>query len=120
MRLLAPTCLAVVAVCAPASAGFVSAAVIDDFSGAAGLGFSRSSVNGASLSGGSGLLSNGGGFQYLLDSPGFDAPPPLNHPLLNRVQARGRSDPPRAFSFSADDGAPARPPPAARARPVQA
>jgi len=73
MRLFAPSCLAVAALCAPASAGFVSAAVIDDFSGAAGLGFSRSSVNGGSLSGGSGLLSNGGGFQYLLDSPGFDA-----------------------------------------------
>lgn len=73
MRLLAPSCLAVAALCAPASAGFVSAAVIDDFSGSAGLGFSRSAFSGASLSDGSGFMASGGGFQYLIDSPGFDA-----------------------------------------------
>ncbi len=73
MRLLAPSCLAVAALCAPASAGFVSAAVIDDFSGSAGLGFGRSALSGASLADGSGLMANGGAFRYLLDSPGFDA-----------------------------------------------
>lgn len=73
MRLLAPSSVVVAALCAPASAGFVSAAVIDDFSGSAGLGFSRSAYSGASLAGGSGLMANGGGFQYLIDSPGFDA-----------------------------------------------
>ncbi len=55
-----------------ANAGFLPA-VIDDFSGSAGLGFSRSNLDGASLSGGSGLLTGNSGFQYLQDSQSYDA-----------------------------------------------
>ena len=79
MRLIALSCLVVAALCAPASAGFVSAAVIDDFSGlddpssSAGLGFNRSSQGGALIATGSAFMHGASGFQYLLDSPGFDA-----------------------------------------------
>jgi len=73
MRFILPSCLCLAALCAPASAGFISAAVIDDFSGPAGLGFNRTEQNGALVGGGSGFLSNNAGLQYITDSPGFDA-----------------------------------------------
>ncbi|MEY4832914.1 MAG: hypothetical protein RL527_1127, partial [Planctomycetota bacterium] len=62
------SCLVVGGLCAQASAGFLSSAVIDDFSGSAGLGYNRSETNGAFIGGGEGFLSGGAGFQYLLSS----------------------------------------------------
>ena len=75
MRLIASACLTTIAVaCAPACAGFLPTAVIDDFSGSAGLGFTRVAQNGATFSGDEGFLGgSGAGFQYLCDSPGYDA-----------------------------------------------
>lgn len=73
MRFIVPSCFGLAALCAPASAGFISAAVIDDFSGSAGLGFNRTEQGGALVGGGSGFLSNNAGLQYITDSPGFDA-----------------------------------------------
>jgi MYXO-CTERM domain-containing protein len=64
------------AVSSSASAGILTSAMIDDFSGAssAGLGFTRTDQSTAFVSGGQGFLTAGsGGFQYLSDSPGFIA-----------------------------------------------
>jgi hypothetical protein len=61
MRFSTSSCLVVAGLCAQASAGFLSSAVIDDFSGSAGLGYDRSELNGAFIGGGA-------GFQYLLSS----------------------------------------------------
>jgi hypothetical protein len=55
-----------IAVANSAFAG-LSYAVIDDFSGSAGLGYTRSESGGASLLGGEGLLPAGGGFGYVGD-----------------------------------------------------
>ena len=68
MRFSTSSCLVVAGLCAQASAGFLSSAVIDDFSGSAGLGYDRSELNGAFIGGGEGFLGGGAGFQYLLSS----------------------------------------------------
>ncbi|MFM7799257.1 MAG: hypothetical protein ACKPBA_09810, partial [Planctomycetota bacterium] len=68
--------LLVMAIASSASAGFVSSAMIDDFSGPAGLGFSRAEQSGALVGGGSGFLSNNAGLQYLrqvTSDSGFNA-----------------------------------------------
>lgn len=69
--------LTVASLSVSAHAGFVSA-VIDDYSaGGPGLGFSRLTSGGASISGGEGYVPAGGGFGYVSDSgdgyPGFNA-----------------------------------------------
>jgi hypothetical protein len=58
--------LCAAALSSSAFAGFTSA-VIDDFSGSAGLGFTRAPSGGASVVGGEGLLPSGGGFGYVGD-----------------------------------------------------
>ena len=58
--------LCAAALSSSAFAGLTSA-VIDDFSGSAGLGFNRSPSGGASVVGGEGLLPAGGGFGYVGD-----------------------------------------------------
>jgi len=62
------------AVVSSASAGFLSSAMIDDFSGSGpGLGFSRQDQNGGSVAGGFASMSGASGFHYLMDSPGYVA-----------------------------------------------
>lgn len=66
--------LLVMAIASSASAGYLSSATIDDFSGSgAGLGFSRQDQNGASVAGGFATMGGASGFQYLMDSPGYVA-----------------------------------------------
>lgn len=73
MRLFASSCLALAAMAAPASAGFVTSAVIDDFSGSPGLGYSLGSDSTGVISGGVGSLQGSQYFSYLSDTPGFNA-----------------------------------------------
>lgn len=73
MRLISTFAVAV-AVASSASAGFVNSAMIDDFSGtSSGLGYTRSSSGGASVSGGVGSLSNGDGFSFIAGDPVYNA-----------------------------------------------
>ena len=65
--------LCAAALSSSAFAGFTSA-VIDDFSGSAGLGFTRTDQGSATVSGGMGsLVAGNGGFQYIAESPGYIA-----------------------------------------------
>jgi MYXO-CTERM domain-containing protein len=60
--------LLVMAIASSASAGYLSSATIDDFSGSgAGLGYTRSVSGNASVADGMGLMSGGGGFGYFGD-----------------------------------------------------
>ena len=68
MRFSTSSCLVVAGLCAQASAGFLSSAVIDDFSGSAGLGYDRSTSGGAFINLDQGFLFGDAAFSYLLSS----------------------------------------------------